>query len=146
MTSLQSRCVQSEMSLATPLIPSYLQEVIYPDQGKLDKYGHRLTNISDLLNVFVVECLTRSAIFHPLSHHRRYIIFYCRGNLLNTLFQIERLRHQLSAVQENKAFLLHAGDCAESFDACTHVRRTASLAASMLNYIPHRRISPTRLV
>ena len=38
------------------------------------------------------------------------------------VLQIERLRHQLSAVQQNKAFLLHAGDCAESFDACTHVR------------------------
>ncbi|KZS96044.1 DAHP synthetase [Sistotremastrum niveocremeum HHB9708] len=34
--------------------------------------------------------------------------------------EIERLRHQLSLVQNNKAFLLHAGDCAESFDACTH--------------------------
>jgi hypothetical protein len=35
--------------------------------------------------------------------------------------QIERLRFQLSLVQRNEAFLLHAGDCAESFDACTHV-------------------------
>ncbi|KAF5311369.1 hypothetical protein D9611_012575 [Ephemerocybe angulata] len=34
--------------------------------------------------------------------------------------EIERLRHQLSAVQRGEAFLLHAGDCAESFDACTH--------------------------
>ncbi|KAH9939292.1 DAHP synthetase [Epithele typhae] len=34
--------------------------------------------------------------------------------------EIERLRTQLSSVQKNKAFLLHAGDCAESFDACTH--------------------------
>ncbi|KAJ3561788.1 hypothetical protein NP233_g9980 [Leucocoprinus birnbaumii] len=36
--------------------------------------------------------------------------------------EIERLRHQLAQVQRNEAFLLHAGDCAESFDACTHVR------------------------
>ena len=36
--------------------------------------------------------------------------------------KIERLRYQLAAVQRNEAFLLHAGDCAESFDACTHVR------------------------
>ena len=28
-------------------------------------------------------------------------------------------------MQRNEAFLLHAGDCAESFDACTHVRRLA---------------------
>lgn len=35
--------------------------------------------------------------------------------------QIERLRSQLSLVERNEAFLLHAGDCAESFDACTHV-------------------------
>ncbi|PIL37598.1 hypothetical protein GSI_01292 [Ganoderma sinense ZZ0214-1] len=34
--------------------------------------------------------------------------------------QIERLRTQLTQVQNNRAFLLHAGDCAESFDACTH--------------------------
>ncbi|RDB26513.1 Phospho-2-dehydro-3-deoxyheptonate aldolase [Hypsizygus marmoreus] len=34
--------------------------------------------------------------------------------------EIERLRYQLSLVQRNEAFLLHAGDCAESFDACTH--------------------------
>lgn len=37
------------------------------------------------------------------------------------ILQIERLRHQLSLVQRNEAFLLHAGDCAESFDACTNV-------------------------
>lgn len=35
--------------------------------------------------------------------------------------EIERLRFQLAAVQRNEAFLLHAGDCAESFDACTQV-------------------------
>ncbi|KAG2014985.1 phospho-2-dehydro-3-deoxyheptonate aldolase, variant 2 [Coprinopsis cinerea AmutBmut pab1-1] len=34
--------------------------------------------------------------------------------------EIERLRYQLGLVQRNEAFLLHAGDCAESFDACTH--------------------------
>ncbi|KAI0722516.1 DAHP synthetase [Earliella scabrosa] len=34
--------------------------------------------------------------------------------------EIERLRHQLVQVQNHDAFLLHAGDCAESFDACTH--------------------------
>ncbi|CAE6509358.1 unnamed protein product [Rhizoctonia solani] len=33
--------------------------------------------------------------------------------------RIERLRHQLALVQNNQAFLLHAGDCAESFEACT---------------------------
>ncbi|KAJ7476682.1 DAHP synthetase [Mycena latifolia] len=31
--------------------------------------------------------------------------------------EIPRLRYQLSLVQRNEAFLLHAGDCAESFDA-----------------------------
>ncbi|KDQ20956.1 hypothetical protein BOTBODRAFT_26969 [Botryobasidium botryosum FD-172 SS1] len=39
---------------------------------------------------------------------------------LVTPSEIERLRHQLSQVQAGDAFLLHAGDCAESFDACTH--------------------------
>lgn len=38
---------------------------------------------------------------------------------LVTPAEIERLRFQLAAVQQNEAFLLHAGDCAESFDACT---------------------------
>ncbi|KAG8994588.1 hypothetical protein FRB94_009774 [Tulasnella sp. JGI-2019a] len=33
--------------------------------------------------------------------------------------EIERLRHQLAQVQKGHAFLLHAGDCAESFNACT---------------------------
>ncbi|KAG8962079.1 hypothetical protein FRC03_004619 [Tulasnella sp. 419] len=33
--------------------------------------------------------------------------------------EIERLRTQLTRVQNNEAFLLHAGDCAESFEACT---------------------------
>ena len=37
--------------------------------------------------------------------------------------QIERLRFQLAQVQRNQAFLLHAGDCAESFEAVTHVSR-----------------------
>ncbi|TDL17855.1 DAHP synthetase [Rickenella mellea] len=41
--------------------------------------------------------------------------------------EIERLRHQLMAVQRNEAFLLHAGDCAESFDACTHENISAKL-------------------
>ncbi|KAF8890255.1 DAHP synthetase [Gymnopilus junonius] len=38
---------------------------------------------------------------------------------LVTPSEVERLRYQLSLVQRNEAFLLHAGDCAESFDACT---------------------------
>ncbi|GJJ13247.1 hypothetical protein Clacol_007498 [Clathrus columnatus] len=38
---------------------------------------------------------------------------------LVTPSEIERLRHQISLVQAKKAFILHAGDCAESFDACT---------------------------
>ncbi|PPQ83720.1 hypothetical protein CVT25_006124 [Psilocybe cyanescens] len=38
---------------------------------------------------------------------------------LVTPSEIERLRYQLGLVQRNEAFLLHAGDCAESFDACT---------------------------
>ncbi|KAI9057417.1 DAHP synthetase [Trametes sanguinea] len=41
--------------------------------------------------------------------------------------EIERLRHQLGQVQRNQAFLLHAGDCAESFDACTHENIAAKI-------------------
>ncbi|KAF8531257.1 DAHP synthetase [Gautieria morchelliformis] len=46
---------------------------------------------------------------------------------LVTPSEIERLRHQLSLVQDNKAFILHAGDCAESFDACTKENITAKI-------------------
>jgi 3-deoxy-7-phosphoheptulonate synthase len=38
---------------------------------------------------------------------------------LVTPSEIERLRYQLGQVERGEAFLLHAGDCAESFDACT---------------------------
>ncbi|TFK46171.1 DAHP synthetase [Heliocybe sulcata] len=38
---------------------------------------------------------------------------------LVTPSEIDRLRDQVAAVQRNEAFLLHAGDCAESFEACT---------------------------
>ena len=37
-----------------------------------------------------------------------------------------QLWHQLSLVQKNEAFLLHASDCAESFEACTQVRSSRS--------------------
>lgn len=30
-------------------------------------------------------------------------------------------------MQDNRAFLLHAGDCAESFEACTHVSTLSPL-------------------
>ncbi|KAJ7065677.1 DAHP synthetase [Mycena amicta] len=46
---------------------------------------------------------------------------------LVTPSEIERLRHQLAGVQRNEAFLLHAGDCAESFDACTHENISAKI-------------------
>ncbi|TFL00439.1 DAHP synthetase [Pterulicium gracile] len=41
--------------------------------------------------------------------------------------EIERLKHQISQVQRNEAFILHAGDCAESFEACTHENITAKI-------------------
>ncbi|KAI9460339.1 DAHP synthetase [Russula earlei] len=46
---------------------------------------------------------------------------------LVTPSEIERLRHQLTLVQRNEAFLLHAGDCAESFEACTQENISAKL-------------------
>ncbi|KAF8263763.1 DAHP synthetase [Lactarius quietus] len=46
---------------------------------------------------------------------------------LVTPSEIERLRHQLSLVQKNEAFLLHAGDCAESFAACTQENISAKV-------------------
>jgi hypothetical protein len=47
--------------------------------------------------------------------------------------QIERLRHQLALVQKNEAFLLHAGDCAESFAACTQVRLLLAWSSAHLS-------------
>ncbi|KAF5367878.1 hypothetical protein D9615_010482 [Tricholomella constricta] len=41
--------------------------------------------------------------------------------------KIERLRYQLALVHRNEAFVLHAGDCAESFDACTHENISAKI-------------------
>ncbi|KAF7793592.1 hypothetical protein EIP86_004706 [Pleurotus ostreatoroseus] len=51
---------------------------------------------------------------------------------LVTPSEIERLRHQLSLAQRNEAFVLHAGDCAESFDACTqeHIANKIGLILS----------------
>ncbi|KAI0260152.1 DAHP synthetase [Gloeopeniophorella convolvens] len=46
---------------------------------------------------------------------------------LVTPSEIERLRHQLTLVQNNEAFLLHAGDCAESFEACTQENISAKV-------------------
>ncbi|KAF8638993.1 hypothetical protein AX17_001795 [Amanita inopinata Kibby_2008] len=46
---------------------------------------------------------------------------------LVTPSEIERLRHQIALAQRNQAFLLHAGDCAESFDACTHENISAKI-------------------
>ncbi|KAF9009185.1 DAHP synthetase [Hymenopellis radicata] len=46
---------------------------------------------------------------------------------LVTPSEIERLRYQLGLVQRNEAFLLHAGDCAESFDACTNQNISAKI-------------------
>ncbi|KAF8074186.1 DAHP synthetase [Lyophyllum atratum] len=46
---------------------------------------------------------------------------------LVTPSEIERLRYQLSLVQRNEAFVLHAGDCAESFDACTQENISAKI-------------------
>ncbi|KAF7367895.1 Phospho-2-dehydro-3-deoxyheptonate aldolase [Mycena sanguinolenta] len=46
---------------------------------------------------------------------------------LVTPSEIERLKYQLGLVQRNEAFLLHAGDCAESFDACTHENISAKI-------------------
>lgn len=70
-----------------------------------------------------------------------------------TLWQIERLRHQLSLVERHEAFLLHAGDCAESFDACTHARilasasvqRNSSLTVSVGKYLEQDRSHSVRL-
>lgn len=62
-----------------------------------------------------------------------------RAHWLNmvTLQQIERLRYQIGLVQRNEAFLLHAGDCAESFEACTHVSPYLIVAP-----LPHRWLLP----
>ena len=59
----------------------------------------------------------------PCYAFRGELVREVHGSPLNLPqpIQIERLRHQLGLVQRNEAFLLHAGDCAESFEACTGV-------------------------
>jgi 3-deoxy-7-phosphoheptulonate synthase len=46
---------------------------------------------------------------------------------LVTPAEVERLRYQLSLAQQGQAFIVHAGDCAESFDACTNEDLTAKI-------------------
>ncbi|KAI0050828.1 DAHP synthetase [Auriscalpium vulgare] len=61
------------------------------------------------------------------EHHAKVLAKIQTLPPLVTPSEIERLRHQLSSVQKNEAFLLHAGDCAESFDACTHENISAKI-------------------
>ncbi|TFK64793.1 DAHP synthetase [Pluteus cervinus] len=73
------------------------QDVEYPDQQHLSRRLH--TWLTSLCRV-----LSKIQTLPPLV----------------TPSEIERLRYKIGLVQRNEAFLLHAGDCAESFDACTH--------------------------
>lgn len=61
------------------------------------------------------------------EHLRRVLSKIATLPPLVTPSEIERLKYQLSQVQQGNAFLLHAGDCAESFDACTNENVTAKI-------------------
>ncbi|KAF9222783.1 DAHP synthetase [Gyrodon lividus] len=68
------------------------------------------------------------AVNYPDEQHLARVL--AKINVLPPLVtpsEIERLRFQLAAVQRNEAFLLHAGDCAESFDACTQQNISAKI-------------------
>lgn len=65
---------------------------------------------------------------YPDQQHLKRVLTKINGlPPLVTPAEIERLRFQLAAVQRNEAFLLHAGDCAESFDACTQQNISAKI-------------------
>jgi len=69
------------------------------------------------------------------------IYFFCTDGcttLIISVLKIERLHYQLSLVQRNEAFLLHAGDCAESFNACTHVSLTSITFPACRSYRLHQ--------
>ncbi|KAG7439217.1 DAHP synthetase [Guyanagaster necrorhizus] len=51
------------------------------------------------------------------------------------LAEIKHLWYQLGLVQWNDVFLLHAGNCAESFDACTQVTQQLILFLIMISLI-----------
>ncbi|KAK7682107.1 hypothetical protein QCA50_014693 [Cerrena zonata] len=67
-------------------------------------------------------------VVYPNHQHLNKVLSKIRSlPPLVTPAEIERLRNQLSLVERNEAFLLHAGDCAESFDACTHENISAKI-------------------
>lgn len=97
------------------------QDVIYPDEKELSNVLAKLATLPPLVTPSEVRDSTNPislliTLFASFPH--------C---ILDSLVQIERLRHQLSLVQQNQAFLLHAGDCAESFDACTNENISAKI-------------------
>ncbi|OJA13681.1 hypothetical protein AZE42_05523 [Rhizopogon vesiculosus] len=85
------------------------QIVNYPDQQHLGRVLSKINTLPPL--VTPAEVGASRAFASPRS----------------CFLQIERLRFQLAAVQRNEAFLLHAGDCAESFDACTQQNISAKI-------------------
>jgi hypothetical protein len=75
-----------------------------------------------LLELLTWRVLAKIGTLPPLVTRNEVRLAPCKAcKSYHDHIQIERLRFQLSLVQRNEAFLLHAGDCAESFDACTHV-------------------------
>ncbi|KAL9712247.1 hypothetical protein Ac2012v2_005325 [Leucoagaricus gongylophorus] len=64
--------------------------------------------------------IAQDVVYPDQQHLSRVLSQIAKLPPIVTPSEIERLRHQLAQVQHNEAFLLHAGDCAESFDACTH--------------------------
>ncbi|KAK0197696.1 hypothetical protein F5146DRAFT_918718, partial [Armillaria mellea] len=59
-----------------------------------------------------------------------------------SIAQIERLRYHLSLVQWNEAFLLHAGDCTESFDACIQYSSALLIPVFKAKYLRQDRVDP----
>ncbi|KAF8580132.1 DAHP synthetase [Ramaria rubella] len=87
------------------------QDVKYPDQSHLAKFVCCFLTEHSIQTLCLIRVLSKIERLPPLV----------------TPSEIERLRHELSLVQANEAFILHAGDCAESFDACTQENITAKI-------------------
>ncbi|PBK94393.1 hypothetical protein ARMGADRAFT_1079085 [Armillaria gallica] len=76
---------------------------MYPNPDQLLKYAQHKVSKCGLLVQMFHSVLSKLEQVFPLV----------------ILAEIKCLGCQVSLIQKNKAFLLHARDCVESFDACT---------------------------
>ena len=107
-----------------------MQRIPYPDKKHLATQVLSLSISSALLSFTNFSaCLQQSLPSLHSSLPPRYFLVSPKTyeDFCLIFFQIERLRFYLAQVQRNDAFLIHAGDCAEAFDACTDQNISAKI-------------------